>query len=277
MGVVAVYALNDEFKSIKREARNGMVSGLSYVLAKITLVTPFMLLFSVFAIGIPAFVIQDVPGEAAARSFFLLSALFFVFESVAECLAVWVDDPIMGMLFYMNFWFASFLFGGFVIPLDDLYYPWTIFYHTMPFSYYVRSAVYEAFAYATFETCPVGSFSAVCVQEETAGAGVPGVQIVEAFSNVMPLADSDDTVGRDIIILIAIGVAYKIIYAVGIILKTRQVANIEDPCKAPALVQRAPSKAADESTDVLAQRKPSPNGPKLTPIVVDDFSEELSV
>ena len=38
MGVVAVYALNDEFKSILRESKNGMVSPMSYVLAKSTMV-----------------------------------------------------------------------------------------------------------------------------------------------------------------------------------------------------------------------------------------------
>ena len=95
MGVVAVYALNDEFKSILREARNGMVSGLSYVLAKVVLVLPLMLVFSVFAIGIPSFVIMDVPGEAAKRLFFLYAAMMFVFESVAEVLSIFFDDPIM--------------------------------------------------------------------------------------------------------------------------------------------------------------------------------------
>eukprot|EP00525_Craspedostauros_australis_P003551 CAMPEP_0198112636 /NCGR_PEP_ID=MMETSP1442-20131203/4459_1 /TAXON_ID= /ORGANISM="Craspedostauros australis, Strain CCMP3328" /LENGTH=36 /DNA_ID= /DNA_START= /DNA_END= /DNA_ORIENTATION= len=34
-----------------------------------------------------------------------------VFESVAETLSVAFDDPILGMLQFMNFWFGSFLFG----------------------------------------------------------------------------------------------------------------------------------------------------------------------
>ena len=40
MGVVAVYSLNEEFKSILRESKNGMISPYSYVLAKTVLVIP---------------------------------------------------------------------------------------------------------------------------------------------------------------------------------------------------------------------------------------------
>lgn len=104
MGCVAVYALNDEFKSILRESRNGMVSGVSYVLAKFLLVLPIMLLFSLFGVGIPTFAIMDAPGEAAKRFFFLYAAMIYVFESVAEVLSIFFEDPIMGMLVFMNFW-----------------------------------------------------------------------------------------------------------------------------------------------------------------------------
>ena len=61
VGVVAVYALNDEFKSIIVESKNGMVSSVSYVLAKTILVLPIMFIFALFAIGIPMFAIQDYP------------------------------------------------------------------------------------------------------------------------------------------------------------------------------------------------------------------------
>lgn len=274
MGVVAVYALNDEFKSIVREGRNGMVSGLSYVLAKIVLVLPIMMLFSIFGIGIPTFVIMDVPGDGAGTFFLLFAAMMFVFESVAEVLSIFFDDPIMGMLVFMNFWFASFLFGGFVIPYDDLYFPWTMFYHIMPFSYYVRSAVYISFAYATFETCEPGTFSAVCIQEEEPGAGVPGLQIVEAYSYVMPIATSEDNTWQDIWSLVAIGVVYKIIYALGVIFKTRRVAVIGDPVLSTggsAKSQKSPF--VDQKYATTSDKIPA----KIPFAMPKDFSEEMSV
>lgn len=58
MGVVAVYALNEELKSILSETKNGMVSGLSYVLAKSILVLPIMIVFAIFGLGIPLFAVR---------------------------------------------------------------------------------------------------------------------------------------------------------------------------------------------------------------------------
>ncbi|CAB9505533.1 Putative white-brown complex homolog protein 30 [Seminavis robusta] len=227
MAVVAVYALNDEFKSIVREAKNGMVTGFTYVMAKNVLTLPFILLLSVCCLGIPGFVIMDFPAEGAKMYFFLFAAMLFVFESVSEFFSILFDDPILGMLQLMNFWFASFLFGGFVIPLDDMYYPWTIFYYIMPFSYFVRSALYETLSHATFATCEVGTQSAVCIQEETPGAGVPGIEVLRAFERVMPIAEAEDNTVRDTLILIGIGLAFKLLYTVGVILKTRRVAKIQ--------------------------------------------------
>lgn len=120
MGVVAVYALNDEFKSVLRETKNGMVTGLSYVLAKSILVLPIMYIFALFALGIPLFIVQAAPREAFGIITFMFACLMFVFESLgklsepmtwhcltqklsaAECLAVWFEDPIIGMLQVRN-------------------------------------------------------------------------------------------------------------------------------------------------------------------------------
>jgi hypothetical protein len=134
MGVVAVYALNDEFKSVLRESKNGMVTGVSYVLAKFVLVLPIFFIMAVFALGIPSFVVQDNAKEAFGMSIILFACVLYVFESLAECLSVWFDDPILGMLQFMNFWFGAFLFGGFLIPLRDLYWPFKLFYYIMPYS-----------------------------------------------------------------------------------------------------------------------------------------------
>lgn len=256
LAVVAVYALNAEFKSVLREAKNGMIRGTSYVIAKNILTIPFILLLSICCLGIPAFVIIDVPGEAAQLYFFLFAALMFVFESAAEFFSVMFEDPIMGMLQCINFWFAAFLFGGFVIPLEDLYYPWAIFYHIMPFSYFVRSAIYETIVPTTFETCEPGTPSAVCLQEETPGAGVPGDEIIVAFERVMPIADSEDNTIRDIFILIAIGMVYKVMYTALVIMRTRQVAQIH----ADVQLSNPHSKSTTSNTSKTTARTSNNNG-----------------
>lgn len=106
MGVVAVYSLNDEFKSILRESKNGMVAPLSYVFAKTVLTLPILFIFAIFAHGIPLYAIQGRSGEGFPMNTILYAAVMFVFESVAECLSVWMEDPILGMLQFMNFWYV---------------------------------------------------------------------------------------------------------------------------------------------------------------------------
>lgn len=126
MGVVAVYALNDEFKSIKSEVKNGMVSSVSYILAKTILVIPIMFIFSIFALGVPGFVIQDFMPSSFGMTILIWAATIYVFECAAEFFAVVFDDPILGMLQFMNIWFGAFLFGGFLIPLRDLFWPFKV-------------------------------------------------------------------------------------------------------------------------------------------------------
>lgn len=104
MAVVAVYVLNQEFKSILRESKNGMVSPFSYVLAKTILVLPVFFIFGLFSLGLPLFAVQGAPGESFGMAMLLYAVIMFVFESVAECLSVWFEDPILGMLQFMNFW-----------------------------------------------------------------------------------------------------------------------------------------------------------------------------
>lgn len=114
----------------------------------------------------------------------------------------------------MNFWFGSFLFGGFLIPKRDMYYPFEAFYHIMPFSYYARSAVYEFISNTKFEPCKDEPW-AVCVDSSD------GTVVLDAMSRVMPLLEAENSVGIDIIALIAIGAFYKLMYIAGVAYKSR--------------------------------------------------------
>ena len=84
MGVVAVYALNDEFKSVAREVKNGMVSPMTYVTAKTLLVLPIMILFSLCALVVPFFLIMDFAWDTFGFAIIIWAACIFVFESLAE-------------------------------------------------------------------------------------------------------------------------------------------------------------------------------------------------
>lgn len=165
-----------------------------------------------------------------------------------------------------------------------MYAPWTYIFHIMPFSYYVRSALYQTFAFATFETCEPGTFSAICIQEDSPGAGVPGTKIIEALSQSFPLASSEDTTLGDTMILIVIGCVWKVLYAFGVILKTRRVASIAPPTAygmkgVGAGVQEQPVNVSrkvtgNDSLQALPSKVPVEYFPYRVP---DDLTDEVSV
>jgi hypothetical protein len=126
------------------------------------------------------------------------------------------------MLNFMNFWFGCFVFGGFLIPQRDMYYPFELFYHIMPFSYYARSAVYVAFDAMTFEPCTVQGNSPVCVDSSN------GLDVLDGLGRVMPLVSSEDTVITDLIVLIVIGAVWKLFYIVGVVYKTTRVSKFHE-------------------------------------------------
>jgi hypothetical protein len=192
MGVVAVYALNDEFKTIVRETKNGMVGPLTYALAKSVLVAPIMFIFAIFALLIPTFAVMDFPWGSFGMGIVIWAVVMYVFECLAECLSIWVDDPILGMLNFMNFWFGAFLFGGWLIAEDDIVWPFRVFYFIMPYSYYIRSQMYNLLHDTEWAPCEPDpdNPSAICVPAP-AGQTVPGGIILEEIHRVRKTWSSD--------------------------------------------------------------------------------------
>lgn len=222
MACVAVYLLNDEFKSISREVKNGMLNPFSYIWAKTVLVIPILFMFSLFSLGIPMYAIQAVPKETFGAQILLFTALFWVFESLAEFLSVAFDDPILGMLALTSFWFASFLFGGFMISLDNLNPPFNAFYYMLPYSYFMRSSIYELFDNLTFAPCYNPGSSPVCIPETS------GLAVLDQYSLVMPLFTTNDEFVGDLSVLLAMGAIYKLGYIIVLAYKTSKYMQFQD-------------------------------------------------
>merc|ERR1711988_265086 len=57
------------------------------------------------------------------------------------------------MMQFMGIWFQAFLFGGFLIPDEDVVWPFRAFSYIMPLKYTVRSLVHNEFTSATYGSC----------------------------------------------------------------------------------------------------------------------------
>jgi hypothetical protein len=222
MGAMAVHSLNDEIKPLLSETKNGTVRAFSYVFTKSVLVLPIMLLFSLCSLGVPAYAIQQFIPESLGPVIILLAACLLVFEAIAECLSVWFGKPNRGMIAFATFWFASFLFSGFLLPESELYWPFKCFYYTLPFSYYLRSFIYAIFIDADFEECTVRTIGAICTNSSS------GADILDETSVLFPLVSSEDTFLQDVLIMLAIAAFFKLCYIIILIRKAGRRARIHE-------------------------------------------------
>ena len=172
--------------------------------------------------------VRQQPAQAKPYNIFAThSCNILLFDNIS--LAVWFDDPIMGMLNFMNFWFGAFLFGGWLIPLSDMYYPFEIFYYIMPYAYFLRSMAYNGIEGTTWETCPGLEFSQVCVTEADGVTPVenpPGSAVLEETTKILGVIENDDTVARDVFVMLAFGAFYKVLYIGGVLYKCSRNSKI---------------------------------------------------
>jgi hypothetical protein len=124
----------------------------------------------------------------------------------------------------MNFWFGAFLFGGFLIPLSDMYWPFELFYYIMPYSYFLRATMYNALEATEFSSCDTTQdiVPAICFPDDPTS----GRQILVGLNRVLPVIEDDDTVMQDIGILLLMALFFKVCYIAGVIYKSTQVSKI---------------------------------------------------
>lgn len=211
MGCVVVYFVNGEISAILSEQRNGMVTSSSYFIAKTVLSVPFIFIYSLFALGIPGYVVQDFQmGTSTWRVFLSWISCMYVFESFAECVAVWFKDPILGVLVFLSYWIANFLFGGIFLPLKDIPTVFEPLYHGATYSYYIRSTFYSLYSDVTFEPCDRSQnpLQPICVENGE------GSKVVEALHEIFPVFENEDTLFKDVLIMGAQIVLFKILFFV---------------------------------------------------------------
>ena len=224
-----------------------MMNPLSYILAKSVLSIPAVFVFGLFALGIPSTLIMDFPGSSFGMMLLLWSAAMYHFESLAEALSVWFDNPIVGMLIFVSIWFLCVLFCGILVPLDDLFWPFELFYYALPISYYVRSQMYNLLKDTVFEPCDkkTNPFAPICVTPPL------GKNVLAALGGIYQSVENRDTMSRDLIIIFGLGVFWKAVYVAGVIYKTTRVSTIYKPdaIEAPRTKRRRPKIAKSRSAE----------------------------
>jgi ABC-type multidrug transport system ATPase subunit len=237
-GVIAVYVFNNEFFTIKKEVKNGMVQPLPYLIANSILQIPVMFLFGLSAIAVSEYGMLNYYGPRFGQMLLLYALTMYSYESIAQLFAVLFSNPLLGMLQYVNIWFASFLFNGIFLPVDQIPWPFRVFSYILPFLYSIRSMAYQEYAEGPDwggavlcdpvkdSTCLPGGYKCPGVSDVNACYGRTGVQVLDSIHNVFDTFNSNNTFNTDVAILIAIAIVCKIFFVLMMSWKARNESKL---------------------------------------------------
>ena len=102
----------------------------------------------------------------------------------------------------------------------QMFWPLKVLDYVLPYNYYIRSAMYLIFTESVWEACTDPTKSAVCVNSTR------GIDVLANFERVIPLVSVEDTYWGDLFVLFMLGVFWKIVAVVAIIVKSRRVSSI---------------------------------------------------
>eukprot|EP00392_Amoebophrya_sp_AT5.2_P001810 g1815.t1 len=247
--IVCVYFFNHAHKTYKLEIRSGFYPAACVVLSHFVLAIPGLALCTATAIfpgnmyGLGNYEIQ-----ASYETFTALFLISAVFEGFAKLCSL-SDNMLLGFLGFIQFWFASFLFCGFMIEFDLVIWPLRALTYTSPHRHAIPAILYADFArhevWDNAQLCPAGMDSATasslncifhaspafgadgraladgfrCPSTEYQCWGYTGVQVLETMHKVYPVVDSDNVVWMRCGIMLGFTLLWNLLYGVGLVWK----------------------------------------------------------
>lgn len=221
--VAACLGQNIEFTAVRREIKTGMYDFRAYFVAQLCIQIPYMFLLSTFCIAVSGYGIANWNVDVFLPSLLVHATFMFSFECFAQLSAVLFLHPLLGMFNVVQFWFASFLFGGFLVPEADTPWPLRAFAYISPIKYAtkalgnleLKSTVWDGAV--TNTTSPRG-FS--CPANTVACYGATGEQILETMtgSAFQSLQVDSETI-KDCCCMLAIAFGFKILFYIVAVMK----------------------------------------------------------
>jgi len=231
MSMVFCFAAGTEFNSVAREVRANNYRLFSYIFGQTILQLPLMVIIALCSTILSGFVVGKWDWGAFLEIEGLLILGLWLYESLAQLLAVSVG-PALATMSVTCFWLVAFLFGGALIRQEDVPWPFRIFAYIAPYRYMSKSATYAEFARITFEGAerqPDGSFE--CPPETgTVGCfGITGKEVLNSLSAVVYNLDSENTFWRDFGIVTGIAVLFKVLFIAVAYYKVTRAAVVKLP------------------------------------------------
>jgi len=224
--VIAVYVYNLEYFAVKKEIKDGMYSPAAYLLANAILQLPLIFVISFFALCVGTYGIANYDAGGMPTMVCIFAACLWSFECCAQFFAVAFADPLVGMLGFMNVWFANFLFSGMFIAAADVVWPFRLFCYILPLGHSMTAMIYTEYhkkewSGAVLDATDARGFSCDADVSTMNCYGRTGLQVLDSLHDNYDMVRSSDVVGEKVLYVILAGLFFKACYAAVLVLKTR--------------------------------------------------------
>ena len=179
-----------------------------------------------FAVAIPGFAMLNFYGPNFLPIIGLYACVYFTYEAIARALSVAFDNPLIGMLNFLQIWFTSFLFAGVMIPEDQVIWPLRVFCTILPLKWGISSIAYLDANQETYKgayPCTYPTDSGCLTHDGDADGwycdsdidlsqcyGYTGTQVLETLGGNYDAVSPDDYVLRNFGIIIAIAFVFQL-------------------------------------------------------------------
>jgi len=217
MGIIAVGALSLEFFAVKREIKDGIYSCWSYLLANAIVQIPFIFLLSLCSIGISLYAMLDYDPAQFGLMLVLYAFALWSFEQFAQLCSILVKNFLIGMLIFVCIWFTSFLFAGFFNKAEDIPWPLRVFVYIFPLRWTISNmAKLEFDSDKTFGGAEPANneLGFTCLPGVEPCVGYTSQQVLKSIGQNFTLFQGERELGKDLGILLAIGITVKLFYCI---------------------------------------------------------------
>ena len=232
MSITTLIGTNRDTFSVVYELRAGMYQVWSYVVSTSLVQIPALFLLSV-AVNVCCFGIGNWPWDYFLGYAVAFAITIWVFDSLAQLLAVLFKNPVIGMLAFLGYWSSSIVFCGLVFRATDVVWPFRLFYYMLPLKWMFNVAGYSVYMPSDFSgatictageavtlssgtsiTCPNTGFYCAGAATRFGCWGRTGEQVLDTMTLSYESVGSKDERGFDIGILLLMVVVLKVAYIV---------------------------------------------------------------
>jgi len=206
---------------MSKEVKNGCFPRSSYLLVTIALEVPYTLLMALSAVVIPLYVISTGNWAELLSTTLVMASALWCFERLAHMFGVIFTNPLTGMLGMLALWIVSFLFSGIFLKPDQIVWLLKDSVYLLPLFYCFRALHHVQFSGTLWDGAELSDVvpGFKCAQPGPC-YGRTGEQILKNLSGMF-VSSEQDTVTRDIAVMLLMGLLAMLVSMIIIAARTR--------------------------------------------------------